>query len=197
MDTYDGLSNYDQVEIDSTKSGQEQCKQMSQQMKGALLKQVGGAKVAGINFSAKTTLEVREWPQGLPDFAHYQDEVWDGKTRDDRATEYTKTKLERYVFPRPFAISSLPSKDISMQSIIDDDGEFRMYQGVWRMQPLPNCAATGSSAMRLTYAVEISPRAYLPVQLVEGRIVKDLCNNLLAIRDCVAQTKGTPVATVA
>jgi hypothetical protein len=31
-------------------------------MKGAVLRQVGGAKVVGINFSARTTLEVREWP---------------------------------------------------------------------------------------------------------------------------------------
>lgn len=44
-----------------------------------------------------------------------------------------------------------------MQSVEDDDGEFRMYQGVWRLQPLPGCApksSRGLSAMRLTYAVE-------------------------------------------
>ena len=193
LDIYDGLTDYSQVAIDNTGIDQEQCKEMAGQMKGSLLKQVGGAKVAGINFSARTTLDVREWPEGLPDFAHYQDEVWDGKSRDARATEYTKTKLERYIFRRPFAISSLPTKDISMQSIVNDDGEFRLYQGVWRMQPLPGCAAPGKSAMRLTYAVEISPRAYLPVQLVEGRIVKDLCSNLLAIRDSVASADGAVV----
>ena len=185
LDIYDGLTDYSKVEIDASASDQNQCKEMAEQMKGSLLKQVGGAKVVGINFSARTTLEVREWPEGLPDFAHYQDEFWDGKSRDERANEYSQTKLERYIFPRPFAISSLPTKDISMQSIGGDDGEFRLYQGVWRMQPLPGCAAPGSSAMRLTYAVEISPRAYLPVQLVEGRIVKDLCSNLIAIRDAV------------
>ena len=37
--------------------------------------------------------------------------------------------------------------------------------------------------MRLTYAVEASPRPYLPVALVEGRIAQDLCNNLKAIRN--------------
>jgi hypothetical protein len=196
LDKYDGVTDYDDVKIDTSKTGREQCKEMAQQMKGSLLKQVGGAKVAGINFSARTTLEVREWPQGLPDFAHYQDEVYKGKSRDARAKEYVQTKLERYKFPRPFAVSSLPTKDISMQSIPDDDGEFRLYQGVWRMQPLPGCAPPGKKAMRLTYAVEISPRAYLPVQLVEGRIVKDLCNNLMAIRDCVAHMTtggGQPV----
>lgn len=31
----------------------------------------------------------------------------------------------------------------------------------------------------------VSPRAFLPVQLVEGRIAKDLCTNLIAIRDYV------------
>ena len=165
-----------------------QCKQIAEKMKGSLLKQVGGAKVAGINFSAKTTLEVREWPQGMPDFAHFNDEMWMGKSREDRAKEYPKVKLQRYRFPRPFAVSSLPTRDISMQSIENDDGEFRMYQGVWRMQPLPGCAPPGSQAMRLTYAVEISPRAYLPVQLVENRIAKDLCTNLEAIRNAVTKS---------
>jgi ribosome-associated toxin RatA of RatAB toxin-antitoxin module len=191
LDTFDGVTDYSQVQIDTKKSDREQCQEMAQQMKGSLLKQVGGAKVAGINFSARTTLEVREWPQGLPDFAHFKDEVWDGKSRDARAKEYVQTKLARYQFPRPFAVSSLPTKDISMQSIANDDGEFRLYQGVWRMQPLPGCAGPGQSAMRLTYAVEISPRAYLPVQLVEGRIVKDLCNNLIAIRECVESYKAS------
>jgi hypothetical protein len=40
--------------------------------------------------------------------------------------------------------------------------------------------------MRLTYAVEVSPRPYLPVGLVEGRIARDLCANLKAIRDIFA-----------
>lgn len=170
---------------------EEQCKLLSQNMKGAKLKQVGGAKVVGINFSARTTLEVREWPNGLPDFAHFNDELYLGKSRNSRAKEMKNVPLTRYKFPRPFAVSSLPTKDISMQSIVDDDGEFRLYQGVWRMQPLPGCAPSGASATRLTYAVEISPRSYLPVQLIEGRIAKDLCNNLIAIRDVVS--KQTPI----
>lgn len=45
-------------------SDADQCQEIAQHMKGAVLKQVGGAKVVGINFSARTTLEVREWPQG-------------------------------------------------------------------------------------------------------------------------------------
>jgi hypothetical protein len=43
--------------------------------------------------------------------------------------------------------------------------------------------------MRLTYAVEVSPRPYLPVALVERRIAADLCNNLIAIREHLAGSK--------
>jgi hypothetical protein len=80
-----------------------------------------------------------------------------------------------------------------MQSIERDDGEFRMYQGVWRMQPLRGCAPPGKDAMRLTYAVEVSPRAYLPVQLIEKRIVSDLCTNLVAIRDYLARQSESEI----
>jgi hypothetical protein len=43
-------------------SDAEQCREIANRKKGAILRQVGGAKVVGINFSARTTLEVREWP---------------------------------------------------------------------------------------------------------------------------------------
>jgi len=162
-----------------------QCQNIANKLKGAKLKQVGGAKVVGINFSARTTLEVREWPEGMPDFAHFNDDIYAGESREKRVQNSKTKPLQRYFFPRPFAMSKLPTKDISMQSILNDDGEFRIYQGVWRMQPLVGCSAPGSSAMRLTYAVEISPRAYLPVRLVEGRIAQDLCANLESIRDFV------------
>jgi len=145
---------------------------LSKQLKGVKLKQVGGAKVIGVNFSARLTLDVREWPNGLP---------------DDITHDYN-SEIERRKFPRPFAISSLPTKDITMQSVVNDDGEFRIYQGVWRMQPLPGCAPEDGNAMRLTYAVELSPRSYLPVALIEGRIAKDLCNNLIAIRKHVSKS---------
>ena len=64
----------------------------------------------------------------MPDFAHFEEEVYEGKSRSDRVKESRKRELTRYVFPRPFALSSLPHKDISMQNIENDDGEFRMYQ---------------------------------------------------------------------
>ena len=142
------------------------CKMMANQMNGSFMKQTGGSKVFGINFTAKMTLEVREWPNG----------IFDVKEKGD--------ELERFVFPTPFTISSLPHRDITMQSIENDNGDFRMYQGVWRLQPLPGCSLSqGESAMRLSYAVEVSPRAYLPVSLIEGYIARDLAVNLEAIRE--------------
>ena len=181
LELYEGGEG--KITVDDTLSADKQCQLLANHMKGAVLKQVGGAKVVGINFSARTTLEVREWPTGMPDFAHFEDEMYEGKSRSARVRESKGRELTRYVFPRPFALSTLPHKDISMQSIENDDGEFRMYQGVWRMQPLVGCAPPGQSAMRLTYAVEVSPRPYLPVALVEGRIAQDLCANLKAIRN--------------
>jgi len=188
LNTYeaDTSSSVDAILQDSNLTPEERCRIVSERLKGARLYQIGGAKIVGINFSAKTTLDVREWPDGLPDFAHYGDEVYEGKSREKRAQENNNIPLKRYRFPRPFAICSLPHKDISMQSTENDDGEFRLYQGVWRMQPLPGCAPKGCNAMRLTYAVEISPRPYLPVRLVEGRIAQDLCANLKAIQAYVS-----------
>jgi len=143
------------------------CKMMANQMNGSIMKQTGGSKVFGINFTAKMTLEVREWSNGMPTCV---------KEKGD--------ELERYVFATPFTIPSLPYKDISMQSLEKDNGDFRMYQGVWRLQPLPGCSLQqGESAMRLAYAVEVSPRAYLPVALIEGYIARDLAVNLEAIRE--------------
>jgi len=90
------------------------------------------------------------------------------------------------VFPRPYCISSLPHRDITMQGV-NGTGDFRHYQGVWRMQSLPGCAPPDSSAMRLTYSVELSPRAWVPVALLEGNIAKALGENLVAIRNYVAE----------
>jgi hypothetical protein len=44
---------------------------------------------------------------------------------------------------------------------------------------------------RFAFESTVSPRAYLPVQLIEARIVRDLCTNLLAIRDFVSSSSST------
>ena len=191
---YDGDYRLPSYAIDPSLPDEVQCEKISKQMKGAKLRQVGSAKVVGIYFSAKTTLEVREWPEGMPDFAHFDEELYDGKTRkktNKRGYEDEAAKIS--LSASLFALTKLRHRDISMQSVEDDDGEFRLYQGVWRMQPLPGCAPDGENAMRLTYAVEISPRPYLPVALVESRIANDLYNNLKSIRSYVQGKKNGEV----
>lgn len=41
--------------------------------------------------------------------------------------------LKRGVYPKPLAISNLPHRDITMQSVLGE-GDFDHYQGLWRMQ---------------------------------------------------------------
>ena len=101
------------VNVSNSTSDAEKCKIMSHQMNGSVMKQVGGTKVMGVQFSARMTLEVREWPMGTPNF-------------EDKEKG---SELERYVFPKPFTVPSLPHKDVTMQSIQKDSGDFRMYQG--------------------------------------------------------------------
>ncbi|KAJ1424137.1 hypothetical protein B484DRAFT_303978, partial [Ochromonadaceae sp. CCMP2298] len=60
-------------------------------------------------------------------------------------------------------------------------GDFDHYQGVWRMQELPGCSIGGQPVTRLTYAVELRPKGFLPVGLIEGRIAADLKANMVAI----------------
>ena len=73
---------------------------------------------------------------------------------------------------------------------VEGTGDFEHYQGIWRLQRLPNCAPDGGDACRLTYAVEIRPKGFLPVSLIEGRIASDLKNNLDAIRVYVETQYG-------
>ena len=83
-----------------------------------------------------------------------------------------------------------------MQSAEGFRGDFDLYQGVWRMQPLPGCAPKdGGSAMRLSYAVELRPTLPVPVRLLEKRIALDLEKNLKAIRLHV-ESKQTGSATL-
>jgi hypothetical protein len=59
------------------------------------------------------------------------------------------------------------------------------------MQSLPHFTPYGGYVSRLTYAVEIQPKGFLPVKLIEGRIATDLKANLAAIRDYVENLAKT------
>ena len=141
---------------------------------GARLKQVGAAQVLpGLNFRASMILDVRELPEGIrDDELHAWTTPQDGEDRP----------LRRGVYPRPWAtVTEDDIWDVAMQSVAGEPGDFTLYQGLWRAQPLPNCAVDGQDATRLTFAVEIQPRPWLPVALVESRIARDLVTNMEAV----------------
>jgi len=155
---------------------------------GARLEQVGGAKVLpGVTFTAKVALDVNLYLEENPLPADMQASHLPETAASSAVRAYDmQLPLVRGVFPRPYAITSLPFRDITMQNV-EGEGDFEHYQGIWRMQSLPNCAPDGSDACRLTYAVEIRPKGFLPVRLIEGRIASDLRENLGAIRKVVEQ----------
>jgi hypothetical protein len=91
---------------------------------------------------AALTLDVRAWPEGMPVAMTEAAKMVGGV--DDALVDPTSTAamptsaevrardaqlpLRRGVFPRPFAITSLPIRDISMQSVEGEPGDFKLYQ---------------------------------------------------------------------
>eukprot|EP00466_Bigelowiella_natans_P005884 jgi/Bigna1/140803/aug1.58_g15511 len=152
---------------------------------GATISQVGSAAVfPGVKFTAKMTLDVGIHLEDnpLPE-EKIHGNVEDAHTPSSEVREMgEKLPLERGVFPRPYAITQLPHRDITMQNVPGAPGDFDHYQGIWRVQQLPDCAPDGQAAARLTYAVEIKPKGMLPVRLIEKRVASDLKVNLKAIR---------------
>ena len=71
---------------------------------------MGAARITPLfTFRATTTLDVREWPDGLP-----------SALEADHLTGAASARplgLVRGVFPRPYAISSLARRDITMQGV--------------------------------------------------------------------------------
>ncbi|KAJ8607686.1 hypothetical protein CTAYLR_007302 [Chrysophaeum taylorii] len=139
---------------------------LERQASGARLRQVGSAQVLpGLNFRASMVLEVRELPDGI---------------NEAEVGGFPATgELRRGVYPQPWSRGN--GRDVAMQSIPGDDGDFTLYQGLWRAQSLPSCAIDGKNATRLTFAVEIQPRPWLPVALIESRIARDLATNMKAM----------------
>ena len=153
---------------------------------GAKIKQIGAAQVLpGLTFKASMVVDVTEVIGGLDPSKIRRGELLDEPHDEDALRQAERReRLERGVFPRPWATATSDpalTRDITMVSAVGEAGDFTLYQGLWRAQPLPNCGIEGGDATRLTYAVEIQPRPWLPVALVENRIARDLVTNLEAV----------------
>jgi ribosome-associated toxin RatA of RatAB toxin-antitoxin module len=63
------------------------------------------------------------------------------------------------------------------------EGDFKSFSGAWLLQVIPEQDGGGT---RLTYILEVWPKATIPVIAIEQRLKKDLPQNLYAIRDRLA-----------
>lgn len=163
---------------------------------GARLWQIGRAswQILGRHFyfQAGTTLDVKLFPDGLPEDSIAGAHLDAASLSSAEARAMGKsTKLVRDIFPRPFSLSAsgVPVHDITMQNVKGERGDFVHYQGVWRLQPLYECSEPGDDMMRLTFAVECEPHWFLPVAPVEGRIACALVENMEAIRSHVEASR--------
>eukprot|EP00879_Flechtneria_rotunda_P006146 GHRR01006462.1.p1 GENE.GHRR01006462.1~~GHRR01006462.1.p1 ORF type:complete len:148 (+),score=46.41 GHRR01006462.1:808-1251(+) len=113
----------------------------------------------GVKFSAACTLDIQEYPTGIPRQLCSDSGDWD-----------------RY-FPCPASTAGrLPAgtRDISFSLV---EGDFQAFKGIWRLQPDATPAATV-----LQYSLYVKPHAWLPVGLIQSRISSEVVNNLTAVR---------------
>lgn len=71
------------------------------------------------------------------------------------------------------------------------DGDFKVFQGKWSVQESVEQEQGGgdsdegqeSQTTTLSYLVELEPKLWVPVRLLEGRICSEIKNNLVSIRE--------------
>lgn len=87
-------------------------------------------------------------------------------------------------------LECLPSgqkRDIEFKMI---EGDFQVFEGKWSIEQLNIGAYEDSSPTNgqefqttLSYMVDVKPKLWLPVRLVEGRLCSEITMNLLCIRE--------------
>ncbi|MED6147573.1 hypothetical protein PIB30_045054 [Stylosanthes scabra] len=81
-------------------------------------------------------------------------------------------------------VSSI-KRDIEFKMI---EGDFQVFEGKWSILQQFNNGSCEESQVRevnttLSYIVDIKPKLWLPVHLIEGRLCKEIKRNLVAVRD--------------
>jgi len=155
---------------------------------GASMWQVGTANFrvpgtsASLSFEAGATLRVSLHPSGVP-------EGWLQRAGGSLVWGGDADPLVRGVFPQPpeemTAGRQGPVREITMQNVAGAKGDFRHYQGLWRLESAPPSPSRHGPITRLSYASEVAPHWFLPVAPVEGQIASALGENLDSIRDFV------------
>ncbi|CAD7696025.1 unnamed protein product [Ostreobium quekettii] len=140
--------------------------------KGALLKQVGEQDVAmGLKFCARAVLEVAEHLTGLADNLCW--ELSGPNALEPTSCTMWDESLGLYPCAHGIEHGRRP-RDISFNMV---DGDFQDFRGLWRMQG----DEEDPDHTRLSYSVFVRPQKWLPVALIERRIVRESRKNLVAV----------------
>jgi ribosome-associated toxin RatA of RatAB toxin-antitoxin module len=62
------------------------------------------------------------------------------------------------------------------------EGDFKEFAGVWQLEPISETLGT-----KLTYILQVLPKRFMPVSVIERRLQRDLAINLLSIRERLNQ----------
>ncbi|MED6131059.1 hypothetical protein PIB30_006383 [Stylosanthes scabra] len=80
-------------------------------------------------------------------------------------------------------VSSI-KRDIEFKMI---EGDFKVFEGKWSILQFNNGSCEESQVQEvnttLSYIVDIKPKLWLPVHLIEGRLCNEIKRNLVAVRD--------------
>ncbi|KAL7584864.1 uncharacterized protein LOC111908763 [Lactuca sativa] len=83
-------------------------------------------------------------------------------------------------------------RDIEFKMI---EGDFSLFEGKWSIEQLTDEKRFDQQYhTTLSYAVDVEPKMWLPVQLVEGRLCKEIKMNLFSIRE-VAQKASDNISS--
>eukprot|EP00803_Ostreobium_quekettii_P009756 evm.model.scf_182.3 EVM.evm.TU.scf_182.3 scf_182:36096-39828(-) len=145
---------------------------LERRQKGALLKQVGAQDVAmGLKFCARAVLDVVEHFHGLADGLCW--ELSGPNVQKPLSCSIWDDSLGLYPCPSSIHDGGRP-RDISFSLV---DGDFQDFRGLWRMQG----NETDPETTRLSYSLFVRPQRWLPVRLIERRIVRESEKNLVAV----------------
>lgn len=62
------------------------------------------------------------------------------------------------------------------------DGDFKEFTGAWQLEPIAEKIGTN-----LTYILQVLPKRFMPVSIIERRLQRDLAINLVSIRERLNQ----------
>ncbi|CAL4959241.1 unnamed protein product [Urochloa decumbens] len=81
-------------------------------------------------------------------------------------------------------MESLPGEAARRREIAFNmiDGDFKLFQGKWSLLQLQEEEDHQQATTLLSYLVELEPKLWVPVRLLEGRICTEIKNNLVSIR---------------